>query len=101
MRPPRTFRYEAGHTWGGKLSAGASIEPGREMKLAKDQIAVGDSFTKAGTWSGSVYVVTAFFNPPGLPPHVRLASAGQGDRMLMSISAILDPRFWRRVPAAT
>jgi hypothetical protein len=72
------------------------------MKLAKDQIAVGDSFTRAGTWSGAVYVVTAFFNPPGLPPHVRLVSAGegQGDRLLISISAILDPRFWRRVPAA-
>jgi hypothetical protein len=36
-----------------------------------------------------------------LPPHVRLVTEaeGQSDRLLMSISALLDQRFWRRVPA--
>ena len=72
------------------------------MKFAKDQISIGDSFAKAGNWSGAVYVVTAFFEPPGLPPHVRLVAEGERrSGMLMSISAILDPRFWRRVPPGT
>ena len=72
------------------------------MKFAKDQVSIGDSFAKTGSWSGSVYVVASFCEPPGLPPHVRLVT--QGERrsgMLMSISAVLDPRFWRRIPAAT
>jgi len=72
------------------------------MKFSRDQVSIGDGFVKTGSWSASVYVVTAFFEPPGLPPHVRLVAEGEGrsDRMLMSISAVLDPRFWRRVPAA-
>jgi len=70
------------------------------MKFSRDQIAIGDGFAKVGSWSGAVYVVTAFFEPPGLPPHVRLVTEaeGQSDRLLISTSAVLDPRFWRRVP---
>jgi hypothetical protein len=70
------------------------------MKFSKHQIAIGDGFTKVGAWSGAVYTVTAFFEPPGLPPHVRLVAEGEGqsERTLMSISALLDQRFWRRVP---
>ncbi len=72
------------------------------MKFSKDQVSIGDSFVKAGSWSGAVYVVASFFEPPGLPSHVRLVAQGerQSAGMLMSISAVLDPRFWRRVPAA-
>jgi hypothetical protein len=69
------------------------------MKFSNDQIAVGDGFTKVGSWSGTVYTVAAFFEPPGMPSHVRLVAQGerQSAGMLMSISAVLDPRFWRRV----
>jgi hypothetical protein len=69
------------------------------MRLSKDQVAIGDRFAKVGSWSGAVYVVAAFFEPPGLPPHVRLIAEGEGhgDSMLMSISAVLDTHFWRRV----
>jgi hypothetical protein len=71
------------------------------MKFSKHQIAIGDRFAKVGSWSGVVYTVTAFFEPSGLPPHARLVAEGEGrsDRMLMSISALLDQRFWRHVPA--
>jgi hypothetical protein len=72
------------------------------MKFANDQIALGDGFMKVGSWAGTVYIVASFFEPPGMPPHVRLVAQGerQSGAMLMSISAVLDPRFWRRVPAA-
>jgi len=29
------------------------------MKLANDQVSIGDSFAKVGTWSGTVYVVAS------------------------------------------
>ena len=71
------------------------------MKFSKDQVAIGDGFTKVGHGLSAVYVVTAFFEPSGLPTHVRLVAEGEGqsERMLVSKSALLDPRFWRRVPA--
>jgi hypothetical protein len=70
------------------------------MKFGSDQIAVGDGFTKVGSWSGTVYTVASFFEPPGMPSHVRLVAEGERDGLLMSTSAVLDPRFWRRVPVA-
>jgi hypothetical protein len=73
------------------------------MKFANDRVLIGDSFTKVGSWSGTVYVVASFYEPPGMPSHVRLV--GKGERQnagtLMSVSAVLDPRFWRRVPVVT
>jgi hypothetical protein len=71
------------------------------MKFGNDQIAIGDGFTKVGSWSGTVYTVAAFFEPPGMPSHVRLVAQGerQSAGMLMSTSAVVDPRFWRRVSA--
>ncbi len=73
------------------------------MKFANDQVSLGDSFTKVGSWSGTVYVVAAFFEPPGMPSHVRLVAEGQRQSagMLMSVSAVLDRRFWQRVPVVT
>jgi hypothetical protein len=69
------------------------------MKLANDQVSIGDSFAKVGAWSGTVYVVASLFQPPGMPPHVRLVVEGQRQSagMLMSISAVLDRHFWQRL----
>jgi hypothetical protein len=68
------------------------------MKFSKEKVAIGDSFTKVGSGSNAVYVVAAFFDAPGLPQHIRLVADGY--QMLMSTAAVLDPRFWKRVPAA-
>lgn len=73
------------------------------MKPANDQVSLGDSFTKVGGWSGTIYVVAAFCQPPGVPPHVRLVVEGQRQSagMLMSVSAVLDRHFWQRVTVVT
>jgi hypothetical protein len=69
--------------------------------FGNDQIAVGDMFTTGSSSSRRVYVVEALVESPGIPTHVRLVPEGQNGStgMLMSTSALLDPRFWRRVPA--
>ena len=68
------------------------------MKLAKDHVALGDRFAKVGIWTGRSYVVAAHYQPPGMPPHVRLVIEGQRESagMLMSVSALLDRNFWQR-----
>jgi hypothetical protein len=73
------------------------------MKFGNDQVSVGDGFTRVGNWSGATYVVTSLVEPPGMPPHVRLVADGQrqGDQMLMSVSALLDRRFWQRASVDT
>jgi hypothetical protein len=96
-------------TFGDKLSDTAAIEftasarLREEMKFANDHVSLGDSFTKVGSWSGTVYVVASFFDPPGMPSHVRLVAEGQPQSAgtLMSVSAVLDRHFWRRVPVVT
>ena len=72
------------------------------MKFANDQVSLGDSFAKVGSWSGTVYVVASIVESPGMPSHVRLVTEGrwQSAGMLMSVSAVLDRRFWRRVTVA-
>jgi hypothetical protein len=69
--------------------------------FGNDQISVGDMFATGVSSSRRVYVVEALVESPGIPTHVRLVPEGQGGStgMLMSTSALLDPRFWRRVPA--
>jgi hypothetical protein len=73
------------------------------MKLANDQVSIGDSFIKVGSWSGTVYVVASLFQPPRMPPHVRLEVEGQRQSagILMSVSAVLDRQFWQRVTVVT
>jgi len=94
------LEYTVGNRRNGVSAGAGSWEA---MKFADNQVSIGDSFTKIGSWSGTVYVVASLCELPGLPTHVRLVAAGerQSAGMLMSISAVLDPRFWRRVPVAT
>jgi hypothetical protein len=68
----------------------------KEMKLRAGQVSVGDRFTKVGANSPTVYAVGSIVEPYGCPPHVRLMADGKTDGMLMSVSALLDGRFWSR-----
>ena len=68
------------------------------MKSRAGQVSVGDRFIKASTYSRTVYVVQSIHESHGIPPHVRLVAEGQTDSMLMSVSALLDPHFWWRIP---
>ena len=67
------------------------------MKLRAGQVSVGDSFTKTGGFSRTVYVVTELVASHGAPSHVRLVAEGQPEGILMSVSALLDNRLWSRV----
>jgi hypothetical protein len=69
------------------------------MNLRAGAISIGDRFTKVGDYSRMVYVADSLVELHGLPPHVRLVRFGGGDGMLMSASALLDPRLWTRVSA--
>lgn len=68
------------------------------MKLTKAEVSLGDGFARVGT-SRTVYRVASFVASPGLPLHVRLLADGkeQGAPLLMSVSAVKDPRFFRRI----
>jgi hypothetical protein len=68
------------------------------MKFGKDRVSVGDAFARVG--SRSVYIVQSLVEgPPGTPVHARLAAAApaRDGAMLMSVSALTDPRFFVRV----
>jgi hypothetical protein len=67
------------------------------MKLLAGQVSVGDSFTKVGGTSRTVYVVASLVASYGAPSHVRLVAEESSDGMLMSASALLDNRLWSRV----
>ena len=72
------------------------------MMFGNDEISLGDRFTTGINASRKVCVVEALVERPGIPLHVRLVAEGRpgGSGMLMSVSALLDPRFWRRAPLA-
>ena len=88
---------------GARASLNASPAPRsplREaMQLQAGIVSIGDRFIKVGQPYRTTYVVESFVVLYDLPPHVRLAANEQSDRMLMSVSALLDRRFWIRVPA--
>jgi hypothetical protein len=65
-----------------------------ELKLRASQVSIGDAFTKAGGFSRVVYAVDSFLEADGIPRHVRLLANAQNERMLVSISALLDPQIW-------
>ena len=68
-----------------------------ELKLRASQVSIGDTFTKAGGFSRLIYAVDSFLQSDHIPRHVRLLARGENDRMLISLSALLDPRIWLRV----
>jgi len=63
------------------------------------QVSIGDTFTKVGGYSRIVYAVDSLVKSDVIPPHVRLLATGQKERMLVSVSALLDRHIWLRVPA--
>jgi len=65
------------------------------------EISLNDRFTMVAGTARKVFVVESFVEAPTLPLHVRLVAEGKrnGDQLLISASALLDPRLWRRVPA--
>jgi hypothetical protein len=68
------------------------------MALVNRDASVGDRFTRVGP-SRTTYSVVSIIDKPGLPPHVRLVSDDKTGRlpMLISVSALTDSRFFRRV----
>ncbi len=71
------------------------------MMFQNGQVSLGDMFTVSTGALRKVYVVEALVSQTAIPPHVRLVAEGaeRGNGTLMSVSALLDPRFWRRVEA--
>ena len=68
------------------------------MKSRTSEVSIGDRFTKVGDYSRTIYVIQSLVESHGTPPHARLVGAeGRQNRMLMSASVLLDPRFWSRV----
>ncbi len=62
-------------------------------------VAVGDRFVRATAYESrrEVYVVTELRSQPNHPPHARLMGGTRGDTLLIAVSALLDPAFWRRL----
>ena len=72
------------------------------MRLLNDKVSLGDSFTRVGA-SRTTYTVDSFVERPGVPLHVRLVIPEKlpSSPLLMSVSALKDPRFFRRVEPQT
>ncbi len=68
-----------------------------KLKLRTIQVSIGDTFIKAGGFSRVVYAVHSFVQSDVVPRHVRLLANGQNERMLVSVSALLDKQIWLRV----
>jgi hypothetical protein len=69
------------------------------MKFGKDRVRVGDAFARVG-WLRVVYIVESVVEGVrGMPPHVRLVTEPRSADapLLISISALSDPRFYERV----
>jgi hypothetical protein len=72
------------------------------MKFGKDPVLVGDAFTRVGG-ARTVFTVTSIVDtPPGTPAHVRLIGDARSGpaALMMSVSALTDPRFFERVSRA-
>ncbi len=69
--------------------------------FGNDQVSLNDRFTTGSGLYSKVYVVEALIERPAIPLHARLFAQGdeRGSGMLISASALLDPRFWHRVSA--
>jgi hypothetical protein len=70
------------------------------MKLRSGEVSIGNRFIKVGDYSRTVYIVDSLVESHGFLPHARLVADGERrSTMLMSASALSDPRFWSRVTA--
>jgi hypothetical protein len=69
-----------------------------QVPLSNSKVSIGDRFSPVGA-PRTIYTVDSFVERPGLPLHVRLVQSQdrQGAHLLMSISALRDPRFFTRV----
>ena len=65
------------------------------------EISLNDMFATGAGTARRVFVVESLVESAWIPLHVRLVAEGKrgGDRLLISASALLDPRLWQRVPA--
>jgi hypothetical protein len=65
-----------------------------------NSIDVNDRFNKADDPSGRVWVVVRLWTATDGLPHARLEFEGQsGETRIMSVSALLDRRFYSPAPA--
>ena len=69
------------------------------MALLSNKVSLGDRFSPVGT-PRTVYTVDSFVERQGLPLHVRLVVSQEqpGGYLLISVSALRDPRFFTRLP---
>ena len=69
------------------------------IMFANNQVSLRDAFATGRGLAQKVYVVESFVENPSFPLHVRLVPKGRerSPGMLMSASALLDSRLWRRV----
>ena len=66
------------------------------MFRANEDVQVGDRFKRRGK-SHTVYIVERFIEPTDHPRHVCLVSPESRDALTVSLSALLDGRFFERV----
>jgi hypothetical protein len=71
------------------------------MRFLRPDVSIGDCFERIGP-TRTVYRVVSLTDKPGLPLHVRLVSDQRSgsDALLISASALMDIRFFRRVDDA-
>jgi len=62
----------------------------------RSPVTVGARFEKVGLW-GAEWTVEEVFQPPGLPPHVRLVESINGRRMTVAEAVLFDPDTFRKL----
>ena len=60
----------------------------------RQSVTAGTRFEKVGLW-GAVWTVEEVFQPPGLPPHVRLVESINGRRMTVAEAVLFDPETFK------
>jgi hypothetical protein len=68
--------------------------------FSKPDVAVGDRFTKVGTYRMPVWKVAKIYQRDSDPPHAHLEKEGFfGDSITISVPALTDSTLFRRVIA--
>jgi hypothetical protein len=66
--------------------------------FAKTEVAIGDRFTKVGSFRMPVWTVAKIYQYPSEPPHASLTREGAlRDSITVSVPALIDSSLFRRV----
>jgi len=66
--------------------------------FGKAPVQIGDRFVKVGNYQTAIWVVSRIFQLPSEPPHAHLEKEGDYlESLTVSIPALSDPHFFRRV----